>query len=92
MRGARGVEGYGVAGACTALAGWCGLHWELVNNAGLGPTGPTGPTAPTQTDSKPASDEVMRALAVRARSVRAAYSCLGLRVPAARQNAGGLPQ
>lgn len=68
------MKGCGVAGARTAVAGWCGLHWELVNNAGLGPTGPTGPDA--QTDSKPASDEVMRALAVRARSVRAAYSCL----------------
>lgn len=70
MRGARGVEGCGVAGACTAVAGGCGLHGELVNNAGLGPTDPSGPDA--RTDCKPTSDEVMRALGVRAGSVWAA--------------------
>lgn len=56
------VEGCGVAGVCAAVAGWCELHWELVNNAGLGPTRPDA-----QTDPKLASDEVMRALGVRAR-------------------------
>lgn len=38
-------------GTCAAIvADRGGLHWELVNNAGLNPTVPTVPD--TQTDSK----------------------------------------
>lgn len=83
MRGARGVEGCGVAGACATVAGWCGLHWELVNNAGLSPTGSNA-----QTDSKPASDEVMRALGVRARKCMGSLQRPGTRAPGSARECG----
>lgn len=83
MREAREVEGCGVAGACAAVTGWCGLHWELVNNAGLGPTGPDA-----QTDPKPASDEMMRALAVRPRKCMGSLQRPGTRGPSSARECG----